>query len=67
MTDYLVDIQRIEELPVNLAEDIIDTAKEIERLDGNRSNISSQRICLQQSSIVRCSGWRMTFRIRSKT
>ena len=37
MTDYLVDIQRIEELPVNLAEDIIDTAKEIERLDGNRS------------------------------
>ena len=37
VTDYLVDIQRIEELPVNLAEDIIDTAKEIERLDGNRS------------------------------
>ena len=26
VTDYLVDIQRIEELPVNLAEDIIDTA-----------------------------------------
>ena len=37
VTDYLVDIQRIEELPVNLAVDIIDTAKEIERLDGNRS------------------------------
>lgn len=37
VTDYLVDIQRIEELPVNLAEEIIETAKNIEKLDGNRS------------------------------
>ncbi len=37
VTDYLVDIQRIEELPVNLAEDIVDTARQIEKLDGNRN------------------------------
>lgn len=37
VTDYLVDIQRIEELPVNLAQDLMDTAKEIEKYDGNRN------------------------------
>lgn len=37
VTDYLVDIQRIEELPVNLAEEIVQTAKNIEKLDGNRN------------------------------
>lgn len=36
VTRYLTDIQRIEELPVNLAEDIIDTATKIEALEKNR-------------------------------
>lgn len=37
VTGYLVDIQRIEELPVDLAQAIVDTAKEIEKTDGKRS------------------------------
>lgn len=36
VTDYLVDIQRIEELPVDLAQEIVDTAHEIEKFSGNR-------------------------------
>lgn len=37
VTEYLVDIQRIEELPVNLAQELVDTAAEMERLDGSRN------------------------------
>ena len=33
VTDYLVDIQRIEELPVDIAQSIVDTAQEIEKTD----------------------------------
>lgn len=36
VTDYLVDIQRIEELPVNIAEEIMETAGRLEQLDGSR-------------------------------
>lgn len=36
VTGYLTDIQRIEELPVNIANDIIDTARKIEMLDKSR-------------------------------
>lgn len=46
VTDYLVDIQRIEELPVNLAEDIVDTAQEIEKLDGNRAQYQQSETLL---------------------
>ncbi len=36
VTSYLTDIQRIEELPMDIATEIIDTAKRIEMLDKNR-------------------------------
>ena len=36
VTSYLTDIQRIEELPIDIATEIIDTAKRIEMLDKNR-------------------------------
>lgn len=36
VTGYLTDIQRIEELPINIANDIIDTARKIEMLDKSR-------------------------------
>lgn len=37
VTSYLTDIQRIEELPIDIATELIDTAKHIERLDKNRN------------------------------
>lgn len=36
VTDYLVDIQRIDELPIQMANDIIDTAKSIELLEKDK-------------------------------
>lgn len=36
VTSYLTDIQRIEELPIDIARELIDTAKHIEMLDKNR-------------------------------
>lgn len=36
VTSYLTDIQRIEELPIDIATEIIDIAKRIEMLDKNR-------------------------------
>ncbi len=36
VTSYLTDIQRIEELPIDIATELIDTAKRIEMLDKNR-------------------------------
>lgn len=36
VTSYLTDIQRIEELPIDIAKELIDTAKRIEMLDKNR-------------------------------
>ncbi len=36
VTEYLTDIQRIEELPVEIANELVATAKNIERLDNNR-------------------------------
>lgn len=36
VTDYLVDIQRIEELPINIAEEIMETAGRLVKLDGSR-------------------------------
>ncbi len=36
VTSYLTDIQRIEELPIDMATELIDTAKRIEMLDKNR-------------------------------
>lgn len=55
VTDYLVDIQRIEELPVELAEEIIDTAKEIEKLDGNRSKYqqSENLLTMEQYNTIK--------------
>lgn len=37
VTSYLTDIQRIEELPIEMANDLIDNAKRIEMLDKNRN------------------------------
>lgn len=36
VTEYLTDIQRIEELPINIAHDIMDTAGKIDMIDKNR-------------------------------
>ncbi len=36
VTSYLTDIQRIEELPIDIAHDLIENAKRIEMLDKNR-------------------------------
>lgn len=36
VTSYLTDIQRIEELPIDIAHDLIESAKRIEMLDKNR-------------------------------
>lgn len=36
VTSYLTDIQRIEELPIDMANDLIDTASRIERFDKSR-------------------------------
>ncbi len=36
VTSYLTDIQRIEELPIDMANDLIENAKRIEMLDKNR-------------------------------
>lgn len=37
VTSYLTDIQRIEELPIEMANELIDNAKRIEMLDKNRN------------------------------
>ena len=45
VTDYLVDIQKIEELPIQMANDIIDTAKSIELLEKDRQRyIASENL-----------------------
>lgn len=45
VTKYLTDIQRIEELPVNIAEDIVDTASKIETLEKNRQTyVKSEKL-----------------------
>ncbi|MBR4513566.1 MAG: hypothetical protein IKO61_01575 [Lachnospiraceae bacterium] len=38
VTAYLVDIQKIEELPPNMARDVMETAQRIEMVDKNRSS-----------------------------
>ncbi|MGN0436176.1 MAG: hypothetical protein ACI4D8_06085 [Wujia sp.] len=40
VTSYLTDIQRIEELPVQIAEEIVDLAVKIDTLNKNRENYS---------------------------
>lgn len=40
VTSYLTDIQRIEELPVQMAEELIDLATKIDTLNKNRENYS---------------------------
>jgi len=54
VTDYLSDIQRIEELPVELAQDIVNTAKQVERLDNARSTYlqSEKLLPLEQYNLM---------------
>ena len=48
VTDYLVDIQRIEELPVDIAQSIVDTAQEIEKTDSTRNKYRESEGLLSQ-------------------
>lgn len=54
VTDYLVDIQRIEELPVNIAEEIMDTARKLEQLDSSRKTYlqSENLLSLEQYNTI---------------
>ena len=55
VTDYLVDIQRIEELPVNMAEELVETAKNIEKLDGTRNTYqkSEELLTMEQYNTMK--------------
>ena len=48
VADYLVDIQRIEELPVDIAQSIVDTAQEIEKTDSTRNKYRESEGLLSQ-------------------
>lgn len=52
VTDYLVDIQRIEELPMQMAQEIIQTAKDIEQLDSSRSTYQQSENLLSMEQYV---------------
>ncbi len=54
ITGYLTDIQRIEELPVEMAVEIIDIAKKIEMLDKNRETYlqSEELLSMEQYKIM---------------
>lgn len=50
VTSYLTDIQRIEELPIHIANDIMDTARKIEMLDKNRQTYLQSESLLSMES-----------------
>ncbi len=54
ITGYLTDIQRIEELPVEMAVEIIDIAKKIEMLDKNRETYlqSEELLSMEQYKLM---------------
>ncbi len=54
ITGYLTDIQRIEELPVEMATEIIDIAKKIEMLDKNRETYlqSEELLSMEQYKLM---------------
>ena len=55
VTDYLVDIQRIDELPIQMANDIIDTAKSIELLEKDKQKYLASENLLSMEQYNRIS------------
>lgn len=53
VTSYLTDIQRIEELPVELANDLMDTARKVEMLDKNKETYSQSENLLPEEQYNR--------------
>ncbi len=54
VTSYLTDIQRIEELPIDMANEIIENAKRIEMMDKNRHTYlqSEELLSMEQYKII---------------
>lgn len=55
VTDYLVDIQRIDELPIQMANDLIDTAKSIELLERDKQKYLASENLLSMEQYNRIS------------